>query len=60
MFQERPTVCANVRKLITYVLTSNFPEILPFIAWVLFPIPLPINDIQILAIDLIMDILTHS
>ncbi|HEY7867446.1 MAG TPA: cation transporting ATPase C-terminal domain-containing protein, partial [Psychromonas sp.] len=33
------------------------PEILPFIAYVLFPIPLPITVVQILAIDLITDIL---
>jgi len=55
--REGRTVYANIRKFITYVLTSNIPEILPFIAWVLFPIPLPITVIQILAIDLITDIL---
>jgi sodium/potassium-transporting ATPase subunit alpha len=55
--EEGRTVYANIRKFITYVLTSNVPEIVPFIAWVLFPIPLPITVIQILAIDLITDIL---
>ena len=47
----------NIRKFITYILTSNIPEILPFVAYVLLPIPLPITVIQILSIDLITDIL---
>jgi sodium/potassium-transporting ATPase subunit alpha len=51
------TVYDNIKKFITYILTSNVPEILPFIAYVIFPIPLPITVIQILSIDLITDIL---
>ena len=54
---EGRTVYDNIRKFITYILTSNIPEILPFIAYVLLPIPLPITVIQILAIDLVTDIL---
>jgi sodium/potassium-transporting ATPase subunit alpha len=55
--EEGRTVYENIRKFITYILTSNIPQILPFIAYVLFPIPLPITVIQILAIDLVTDIL---
>ncbi|WP_459873527.1 cation-translocating P-type ATPase [Endothiovibrio diazotrophicus] len=55
--EEGRAVYDNIKKFITYVLTSNIPEILPFIAYVLLPIPLPITVIQILAIDLITDIL---
>lgn len=55
--QEGRTVYDNIKKFITYILTSNIPEIVPFIAYVLFPIPLPITVIQILSIDLITDIL---
>ena len=55
--QEGRTVYDNIKKFITYILTSNIPEILPFIAYVLFPIPLPITVVQILSIDLITDIL---
>ncbi len=55
--EEGRAVYDNIRKFITYILTSNIPEILPFIAYVLFPIPLPITVIQILAIDLITDML---
>ncbi|MDT8376859.1 MAG: cation-transporting P-type ATPase [Mariprofundaceae bacterium] len=55
--EEGRTVYDNIRKFITYILTSNIPEILPFIAYVLLPIPLPITVIQILAIDLVTDIM---
>jgi sodium/potassium-transporting ATPase subunit alpha len=55
--EEGRAVYDNIRKFITYILTSNIPEILPFIAYVLFPIPLPITVVQILAIDLITDML---
>lgn len=55
--EEGRTIYDNIKKFITYILTSNVPEILPFIAYVLFPIPLPITVVQILSIDLITDIL---
>jgi sodium/potassium-transporting ATPase subunit alpha len=55
--EEGRAVYDNIKKFITYILTSNIPEILPFIAYVLLPIPLPITVVQILAIDLITDIL---
>jgi len=55
--EEGRTVYDNIKKFITYILTSNIPEILPFIAYVLLPIPLPITVVQILSIDLITDIL---
>jgi sodium/potassium-transporting ATPase subunit alpha len=55
--EQGRAVYDNIRKFITYILTSNIPEILPFVAYVLFPIPLPITVVQILAIDLITDIL---
>jgi sodium/potassium-transporting ATPase subunit alpha len=55
--EEGRAVYDNIKKFITYILTSNVPEILPFVAYVLLPIPLPITVIQILSIDLITDIL---
>ncbi|WP_455221669.1 cation-translocating P-type ATPase [Kaarinaea lacus] len=55
--EQGRAVYDNIKKFITYILTSNIPEILPFIAYVLFPIPLPITVVQILTIDLITDIL---
>ncbi|MDQ1363203.1 MAG: sodium/potassium-transporting ATPase subunit alpha, partial [Pseudomonadota bacterium] len=55
--EQGRTVYENIRKFISYVLASNVPEIMPYIAYVLLPIPLPITVIQILCIDLITDIL---
>ena len=47
----------NIRKFLTYILTSNIPEIVPYLAFVLFRIPLPLTIIQILAVDLGTDML---
>ncbi len=55
--EEGRTVFDNIKKFIAYILTSNIPEILPFIAFVLFALPLPMNVQLILAIDLGTDIL---
>jgi Ca2+-transporting ATPase len=54
---EGRTVYANLRKFITYIFASNVPEILPFIARVMFNIPLALTVAQILAIDLGTDLL---
>ncbi|CAG9328025.1 unnamed protein product [Blepharisma stoltei] len=42
----------NLKRTIAYVLASNIPEILPFLAFVTFQIPLPLTTILMLAIDL--------
>ena len=55
--EEGRTVYGNIRKFLTYILTSNIPEIIPYLAFVLFRIPLPLTVIQILAIDLGTDML---
>lgn len=55
--EQGRTVYENIRKFISYVLASNVPEIIPYIAYVLFPIPLPITVVQILCIDLITDMI---
>lgn len=55
--EEGRGVYENIRKFIVYVLTSNVPEIMPYIAYVLFPIPLPLSVVQILCIDLFTDML---
>ena len=55
--QEGRTIFDNIKKFIAYILTSNIPEILPFIAFVLLDIPLPLTVILILSIDLVTDIL---
>lgn len=55
--EEGRTVYSNIKRFIAYVLTSNVPEILPFIAFVLFDIPLPLTVVLILCIDLGTDLL---
>jgi calcium-translocating P-type ATPase len=55
--EEGRAVFANIRKFLTYILTSNIPEIVPYLAYVLFRIPLPLTIIQILAVDLGTDML---
>ena len=55
--EEGRTIFDNIKKFIAYILTSNIPEILPFIAFVLLDIPLPLTVVLILSIDLVTDIL---
>ena len=55
--EEGRTVYDNVRKFVTYIFASNIPEMVPFIAYVLFQLPLPLTIMQILAVDLGTDLL---
>jgi magnesium-transporting ATPase (P-type) len=55
--EEGRTVFANIRKFMTYILASNIPEIVPYLAFVLLEVPLALTVIQILAIDLGTDML---
>jgi sodium/potassium-transporting ATPase subunit alpha len=55
--EEGRTVFENIKKFIAYILTSNVPEILPFIAFVLFRVPLALTVVLILSIDLGTDLL---
>lgn len=55
--EEGRTVFDNIKKFVAYILASNIPEILPFIAFVLLSIPLPMPVQLILAIDLGTDLL---
>ena len=50
--EEGRAVYANIRKFVTYILTSNVPEAWPFILQILLNIPLPLTVMQVLAIDL--------
>jgi magnesium-transporting ATPase (P-type) len=50
--EEGRAIFGNIRKFLTYILTSNIPQIVPYLAFVLFRIPLPLTVIQILAVDL--------
>ncbi|WP_207922979.1 cation-translocating P-type ATPase [Plasticicumulans lactativorans] len=55
--EEGRAVYENIRKFLTYILSSNIPEIVPYLAFVLLRIPLPLTIIQILAVDLGTDML---
>ena len=51
--EEGRAVYDNIRKFITYIFSSNIPELMPFIITANFPLmPLALNVRQILAIDL--------
>jgi sodium/potassium-transporting ATPase subunit alpha len=55
--EEGRAVFTNMRKFLTYVLSSNIAELIPCLAFVVFRIPLPLTIIQILAVDLGTDML---
>ena len=50
--EEGRTVFENIRKFMTYILTSNIPELVPYLAFAFGRIPLALTVIQILAVDL--------
>jgi sodium/potassium-transporting ATPase subunit alpha len=55
--EEGRTVYDNIKKFITYIFASNIPEAVPYLAYILLRIPLPLTIIQILAVDLGTDML---
>jgi sodium/potassium-transporting ATPase subunit alpha len=50
--EEGRAVFENIRNFITYIFASNIPELIPYIGYILFRIPLPLTIMQILAVDL--------
>ncbi|HSQ78340.1 MAG TPA: HAD-IC family P-type ATPase [Nitrospirota bacterium] len=54
--EEGRAVYSNIKKFVVYIFASNIPEVVPFIAFVLFRIPLPLTVMQILAVDLGTDL----
>ena len=50
--EEGRLIFDNLKKSIAYTLTSNIPEITPFLMFILTDIPLPLGTITILCIDL--------
>lgn len=55
--EEGRLIFDNLKKSIAYTLTSNIPEISPFLLFVVFSMPLPLSTVLILCIDLGTDIL---
>lgn len=54
--EEGRTVFENMKKFTSYVLVSNGPEILPYLLYIVLPVPLALNIIHILSIDLGTDL----
>jgi magnesium-transporting ATPase (P-type) len=55
--EEGRAVYDNLRKFVTYILTSNVPEIVPFVLTALLKAPLALTVPQLLAVDLGTDLL---
>ena len=50
--EEGRLIFDNLKKSIAYTLSSNIPEISPFIFFIVFQVPLPLSTVLILCIDL--------
>jgi len=55
--EEGRLIFDNLKKSIAYTLSSNIPEISPFLVFIILGIPLPLGTITILLIDLGTDML---
>jgi calcium-translocating P-type ATPase len=55
--EEGRAVFENIRKFLTYVLVHNVAELIPYLGFLLFPIPLALTPIQALSIDMGSDTL---
>jgi sodium/potassium-transporting ATPase subunit alpha len=58
--EEGRAVFQNIRRFLTYVLVHNVAELVPYLAFVLLPIPLPLMPVQALAIDMGTDSLMFA
>merc|ERR1711892_1651088 len=55
--EEGRLIFDNLKKSIAYTLTSNIPEITPFLVFMCLSVPLPLGTVTILCIDLGTDLL---
>jgi len=55
--EEGRAVFENIRKFVTYVLVHNVAELIPYLGFLLFKIPLALTPIQALSIDMGSDTL---
>jgi len=55
--EEGRLIFDNLKKSIAYTLSSNIPEISPFLMFILLNLPLPLSTVLILCIDLGTDML---
>lgn len=50
--EEGRLIFDNLKKSIAYTLTSNIPEVTPFLLFIILGLPLPLGVITVLLIDL--------
>ncbi|CAD7697224.1 unnamed protein product [Ostreobium quekettii] len=55
--EEGRLIFDNLKKSIAYTLTSNIPEIAPFLCFITISIPLPLSTVLILCVDLGTDMI---
>ncbi|GMT29389.1 hypothetical protein PFISCL1PPCAC_20685 [Pristionchus fissidentatus] len=55
--EEGRIIFDNLKKSIAYTLSSNIPEITPFLSYILLGLPLPLGTVTILCIDLGTDMI---
>ena len=55
--EEGRKIFDNLKKSIAYTLTSNIPELIPFLTFIIVQIPLPLSTVLILCVDLGTDML---
>lgn len=58
--EEGRLIFDNLKKSIAYTLTSNIPEISPFLVFILADVPLPLGTVTILCIDLGTDMVSYQ
>jgi magnesium-transporting ATPase (P-type) len=51
------TIYENLRKFIVYVFSHNWAELIPYVLYAVLGIPLPLLVVQVLAIDLVIDVI---
>ena len=54
--QEGRRIMDNLKKCIVYALSSNIPEITPFLAMIILGLPLPLSTVLVLCVDLGTDV----
>jgi len=60
VFSSGRLIFDNLKKSIAYTLTSNIPEISPFLLFIIANIPLPLGTVTILCIDLGTDMVSDG
>ncbi|KAJ3239230.1 hypothetical protein HDU81_006335 [Chytriomyces hyalinus] len=55
--EEGRLIFANLKKSIQYTVTHTLPEVIPYLLWVIAPLPVMLTSLQILVVDLGFELL---